>query len=65
MKYCGMSTYSEKLMYPASGDAKPEMNDSSLDVDVMQPVSRRNLEIFRAFKENLKLGLFPPVKVSI
>jgi len=60
MKHCGMDSYSEDLVYP--NERIPEsMNDASLDK--VQPMSKRNVLIFQQFKENLKLGLFPPIKV--
>jgi len=63
MKYCGMSTYSETCLYPPGGNATEEMNNPALDEDDVHPLSKRNLSIFYAFKENLKRGIFPPVKV--
>eukprot|EP00804_Cyclotella_cryptica_P031219 CCRYP_020311-RB/>CCRYP_020311-RB protein AED:0.03 eAED:0.03 QI:3867/1/1/1/1/0.8/5/277/202 len=63
MKYCGMTTYSEACLYPPSGNATEEMNNPALDEDDVQPLSKRNLSIFYAFKENLNRGIFPPVRV--
>jgi len=59
MKFCGMKRYSEELVY-----AKQEfetMNDCTLDN--VQPMNKRNLEIFREFKYNLSRGAFPPIKI--
>lgn len=63
MKYCGMTTYSEDCLYPESGYVTEDMNNASLDDDSIAPMSKRNLEIFRAFKDNLKEGVYPPVRV--
>ena len=54
MRYAGMLTYSEDLIYPSDGHVTEEMNDASLD-DV-ETLSLRNLDIFRRFKENIKNG---------
>ena len=58
-----MSSYSEDLLYPETGRTREDMNDSSLDLESIQSMSKRNLQIFRAFKHNLKEGAFPPVRV--
>jgi len=63
MHFVGMTSYSEELLYPEDQSAKKEMNDSAIDVDTIRPLSKRNAEIFRAFKNNLKAGAFPPIKV--
>ena len=63
MKYCGMTNYSETCLHPQAGKTTEDMNNPALDQDNVQPLSKRNLEIFNAFKENLKRGIFPPVKV--
>ena len=63
MKYCGMSTYSESNTYPHGGNATEDMNDPASEKQPVVSLSKRNLSIFRAFKENLKRGIFPPVKV--
>ena len=64
MKYCGMVKYSADLVYhPSNGRATKEMNNPDLDVDKIHPMSKRNMEIFKAFKHNIKLGVFPPVRV--
>uniref|UniRef100_A0A7S1BED1 Uncharacterized protein n=1 Tax=Corethron hystrix TaxID=216773 RepID=A0A7S1BED1_9STRA len=60
MKYCGMTSYSDDLVYR---EGTPEsMNSSALDA--VQPMSRRNLRIFFDFKENVRLGAFPPLVVA-
>ncbi len=61
LKYCGMERYSENLAY----DAKvPEsMNDASMDIDTVQTLSKKNLELFQMYKENLLKGVYPPVEV--
>lgn len=61
MKYCGMESNLSELSY--SGNANKEMNDPSLEVDGITPMSKRNLEIFRAFLHNLKQGVLPPVEI--
>ncbi|KAL3799873.1 hypothetical protein ACHAW5_004385 [Stephanodiscus triporus] len=61
MKFCGMESNLMELAY--TGDVKEEMNDPSLEVDGITPMSKRNLEIFRAFLHNLKLGVLPPVEI--
>jgi hypothetical protein len=63
MKYCGMSKYSETNIYPESGNTTENMNNAALERNQIAPLSKRNLSIFRAFKENLKRGVFPPIKV--
>ncbi len=63
MKYCGMVNYSADLLYPSIGHAIEEMNSPDLDVDKIHPMSKRNIEIFKAFKHNIKHGIFPPVRV--
>eukprot|EP00549_Striatella_unipunctata_P025665 CAMPEP_0118690860 /NCGR_PEP_ID=MMETSP0800-20121206/10352_1 /TAXON_ID=210618 ORGANISM="Striatella unipunctata, Strain CCMP2910" /NCGR_SAMPLE_ID=MMETSP0800 /ASSEMBLY_ACC=CAM_ASM_000638 /LENGTH=227 /DNA_ID=CAMNT_0006588561 /DNA_START=321 /DNA_END=1004 /DNA_ORIENTATION=+ len=59
MKACGMHTYSEELVY--GGSSKPEMNDATREH--VDPLSKRNEEIFLQFKENLKQGAFPPIQI--
>jgi len=61
MKYCGMKTHLDDLQYIEN--AKEEMNNPSLEVDAIAPMSKRNLEIFRAFKYNTSQGVFPPVQI--
>jgi [histone H3]-lysine27 N-methyltransferase len=63
MKYCGMVDYSADLLYPPIGHATEEMNNPDLDVDKIHPMSKRNMEIFKAFNHNIKHGVFPPVRV--
>eukprot|EP00985_Skeletonema_marinoi_P021628 scaffold13373_cov109-Skeletonema_marinoi.AAC.3 len=63
MKYCGMVDYSADLLYPSIGHATEEMNNPDLDVDKIHPMSKRNMEIFKAFNHNIKHGVFPPVRV--
>ena len=63
MKYCGMNHYSADLTYPSAGDATEEMANPELNVDKIQPMSKRNMEIFKAFTHNIKQGIFPPVRV--
>jgi len=59
MKYCGMTSYSDDLVY---SNILESMNDFSLDV--VQPMSQRNLKVFLDFKENTKNGAFPPIAVT-
>lgn len=56
MKYVGMSSYCEELVYPGvdNGGASESMNDANLEE--MEPLSLRNLEIFKEYKENLRRG---------
>jgi len=63
MKYVGMSAYCEELVYPGvdNGGASESMNDANLEE--MEPLSLRNLQIFKEYKENLKRGAFPPIQV--
>ena len=63
MKYCGMSRYTESNTYPQGGNATEEMNDLASEKQPVVSLSKRNLSIFRAFKENIKRGVFPPIKV--
>jgi hypothetical protein len=58
MSYCGMNVYSESLVY---SQQTAEMNDSSLEK--IESLSKKNIEIFISFKENLKRGLYPPIEV--
>ena len=60
MRHCGMTSYSEELRY-LTDSVTEDMNDASLEN--IAPMSRRNIEIFTKFKENLKLGAFPPLKI--
>ena len=60
MRHCGMDSYTEDLVYAGDGVSEA-MNNASLDK--VQPMSRRNIEIFKEFKENLKNGAFPPIKI--
>lgn len=59
MRHCGMDSYSEDLVY--SEKEMEGMNDASLDT--IESMSRRNMDIFKDFKANLKLGAYPPIKV--
>jgi hypothetical protein len=58
-----MSEYSEVNIFPENGSTTEDMNNSELETDPITPLSKRNLSIFRAFKENIKRGVFPPIKV--
>lgn len=61
LKYCGMELYSENLAYE---QRVPEsMNEAALDVDTVTTLSKKNLELFEMYKENLKKGVYPPVEV--
>ena len=61
MKYCGMQSYSEELVYRSEDGITVDMNDASLDE--VESISQRNIETFKEFKENLKQGAFPPVQI--
>lgn len=61
MKYCGMNSNLVDLTY--SGTANEEMNDPSLEIDKIAAMSKRNLEVFRAFKANTREGIFPPIQI--
>ena len=61
MNYCGMESLLVDLAYGETTDE--EMNDPSLEVDDIAPMSKRNLEIFHAFKHNVSQGVFPPVQI--
>jgi hypothetical protein len=63
MRYCGMTQYSENLLYQSDAGVTESMNDSSLDTEEVGKMSQRNLDIFKAFKENMKAGLFPPIRL--
>ena len=63
MKYCGMTSYSEDLVY-REGVTTEEMNNAALDSVEFDPLNKRNLEIFKSFKENLKNGSYPPITVE-
>jgi len=63
MKYCGMASYSEELVYPVEYGATKEMNDASLNTTRIDPLSQRNLGIFKDFLHNQRKGCFPPIKV--
>ena len=60
MKYVGMTSYYEDLQYIESTES---MNDCTLDVVKIEPLSRRLLDIFKEFKENLRKGALPPIIV--
>eukprot|EP00591_Stephanopyxis_turris_P007600 CAMPEP_0195514418 /NCGR_PEP_ID=MMETSP0794_2-20130614/5812_1 /TAXON_ID=515487 /ORGANISM="Stephanopyxis turris, Strain CCMP 815" /LENGTH=760 /DNA_ID=CAMNT_0040642661 /DNA_START=144 /DNA_END=2423 /DNA_ORIENTATION=+ len=60
MRYCGMTTYSEELVYSENGVTEA-MNDITLDQ--VGSMSQRNLDIFKQFKHNVKTGIFAPVKI--
>jgi len=59
MKYCGVSNYSEDLVY-ADGVTE-DMNDVSLDT--VEKLSKDNSSMFNLFKENLKRGIYPPIEI--
>jgi len=61
MDYCGMTNYTENLVYSVENDVNETMNDANLDN--VEPLSRRNLEVFQRYKENLKNGIFAPVEI--
>eukprot|EP00550_Attheya_septentrionalis_P009864 CAMPEP_0198287132 /NCGR_PEP_ID=MMETSP1449-20131203/6039_1 /TAXON_ID=420275 /ORGANISM="Attheya septentrionalis, Strain CCMP2084" /LENGTH=1964 /DNA_ID=CAMNT_0043985037 /DNA_START=184 /DNA_END=6078 /DNA_ORIENTATION=- len=61
MKFCGMTSYAENLVYPVTGGVTEDMNDSSLEN--IEPLNQRNLDIFKDYKENLKRGAFPPINI--
>jgi len=61
MQFCGMKSWSVDHTY--TQNAKEEMNDPSLEVDEISPMSKRNISIFRAFKHNMRQGVFPPVQI--
>ena len=46
-----------------SGNATESMNDPNLEVDEIGAMSKRNLEIFRAFLHNMSMGVLPPVQI--
>jgi hypothetical protein len=61
LKYCGMEHYSESLAYD---EKVPEsMNNAAKDVDTVTTLSKKNLELFQMYKENLVKGVYPPVEV--
>lgn len=59
-----MTKYSETNTIKENGHATDAMNNSDFEIDHITPLSKRNLAIFCAFKENLKRGIFPPIKVN-
>ena len=59
MKYCGMTRYSDELVYAA--DVNETMNDVRLDN--IGPLSQKNLEIYKQYKENIRMGAFPPIRI--
>jgi hypothetical protein len=61
MKYCGMTTYTEDLVYDTDAGVTESMNDATLEQ--IGCISQRNLEIFKEFKHNLRAGLYPPIKL--
>uniref|UniRef100_A0A7S4N6T5 Uncharacterized protein n=1 Tax=Odontella aurita TaxID=265563 RepID=A0A7S4N6T5_9STRA len=61
MKYCGMESYSDDLIYKESTGVNEDMNDASLDT--IDPLSQRNLDIFKEYKTNVKQGAFPPIRI--
>ena len=61
VKYCGMEEYSEQLAYEHK--VSPSMNNSSLDLDDVTSLNKKNLDLFMMYKENLKVGVYPPIEV--
>jgi len=61
MQYCGMKSYSLDHIY--SGNADESMNDPALEVDEITPMSKRNISIFQAYKQNTREGVFPPIEI--
>jgi hypothetical protein len=61
IKYCGMEIYSEKLAYHRALSAS--MNNATLDLDTVAPLSKKNVQLFLEYKANLKKGVFPPLEV--
>ncbi|KAL7539330.1 hypothetical protein ACHAXR_010595, partial [Thalassiosira sp. AJA248-18] len=61
MKFCGMEKYIVDQVY--SGTITEEMNDPSLEVDEITPMSKRNLDIFRAYRHNARRGVLPAVQI--
>ena len=61
MQYCGMEQYTLDQEY--SNNVTQSMNDPSLEIDQITPMSKRNLEIFRAFKYNTSHGCLPPIQI--
>lgn len=61
MKYCGMTSYSEELVYSKETGVTEDMNHAALDS--VQPMSQRNLDIFKEFKHNLSRGAYPPIRI--
>ncbi len=61
LNYCGMENYSESLAY---AEKVPEsMNNAAIDMDTVTTLSKKNLELFELYKENLAQGVYPPVEV--
>jgi len=63
MRYCGMVEYSEDLLYRSEVGVSESMNDPLLDLEQIGKMSQRNVDIFKAFKHNIKAGLFPPIRM--
>mmetsp|Transcript_14316 Transcript_14316/g.31390 ORF Transcript_14316/g.31390 Transcript_14316/m.31390 type:complete len:1414 (-) Transcript_14316:695-4936(-) len=61
MKYCGMEQYSTGLIY--TDKVTEDMNDPSKEVEKIEPMSMRNLQILRAFRENMNAGVLPPIEI--
>lgn len=56
-----MEIYSEKLAYHRALSAS--MNNATLDLDTVAPLSKKNVQLFLEYKANLKKGVLPPLEV--
>ena len=59
MKYCGMESSLTDMSYKVSED----MNEPSLELDGITSMSKRNLEIFQAYKHNVRQGIYAPLEI--
>jgi hypothetical protein len=61
IKYCGMESYNEELVYDRA--ISSSANDATLDLDSVTPMSKKNVQLFQEYKANLNKGVFPPMEV--
>jgi len=61
LRQCGCTKYSDDLIYSRKGTPRA-MNNS--DLDEIDEMSGNNINIYKEFKENVRNGMFPPLKVT-
>ena len=64
MTYCGMENYNENLVYDSKNGVTESMNDPQLDLEKVGPLNKLTLGAFARYKENLKEGAYPPIRIA-